>query len=146
MTLIHYGSDTYNPEMFKPIENIELYNKPTGGLWACPENSINSWADLCNYRKWQDRLTLNFKIELNMKSGVLKIDSYQSFLQCWETYGLDEIGKIIYALDFEAMSKQYSAFWLTDEGEVQTKFTQPGLRGWDCETVLIMNPYCFKAL
>lgn len=45
-------------------------------------------------------------------------------------------------LDFELLAKNYDAIWLTENGQSETHLYYPiNLYGWDCETVLIMNPY-----
>ena len=45
--------------------------------------------------------------------------------------------------DFEKMVKMgYDAIYLTDKGQMETRFTMPDLYGWDCECVLVMNPDC----
>lgn len=48
----------------------------------------------------------------------------------------------IYYPDFEAMIRSgIDAIWLTPKGERETRFSHPkNLYGWDCESVLIMNP------
>jgi len=49
--------------------------------------------------------------------------------------------------DFLAIAKSgIDALWLTVRGERATRYTTPGLYGWDCECVLIMNPGCFYLL
>jgi len=42
-------------------------------------------------------------------------------------------------LDFEQLSKTYDAVWLTYNGERKTRYSNPDLYGWDCESVLILN-------
>ena len=47
-----------------------------------------------------------------------------------------------YYPDFEGMVRAgIDAIWLTAHGESATRFSRPySLYGWDCESVLIMNP------
>lgn len=48
--------------------------------------------------------------------------------------------------DFEAMQEVgIHAIHITLQGERETRFSTPSLYGWDCESVLIMNPYCVEA-
>jgi hypothetical protein len=44
-------------------------------------------------------------------------------------------------IDFEVLAQSVDAVHLTVEGEAKTRYTEPrGLYGWDCETVLVLNP------
>ena len=45
-------------------------------------------------------------------------------------------------LDFEKIAENYDAIWLTEKGMQETRWSNPDLYGWDCETFLILNPKC----
>ena len=48
-------------------------------------------------------------------------------------------------LNFEELARSgIDAIFLTEEGEHATRFSEPGLYGWDCESILVMNPHCVK--
>lgn len=137
-TLIHYGSTKYIKEKVKPITNA-IRVKPNGGLWTSPVNSKYGWKDWCEdeeYRPCDD--TNSFKLKLHNWAKVYIIDS------------LDDLKKMpvyhyqndkLFFIDFENLSKSYDAIWLTEKGEGETRLSYPiDLYGWDCESVLIMNP------
>ena len=51
----------------------------------------------------------------------------------------------MFFLDFEKISEEYDAIWLTVNGEHETRWSQPqNMYGWDCETVYFMNSNCFE--
>ena len=44
---IHYGSAKFDKSKFKCIENIQFFNKPNGGLWACEVGTKFGWKEFC---------------------------------------------------------------------------------------------------
>jgi len=40
------------------------------------------------------------------------------------------------SLDWEEIAKHYDAIMLTEKGEKETRYTNPSLYGWDCESTL----------
>ncbi len=153
MELIHYGSNTYNPELFKPVTNhkYSANNKPKGGLWVSPVDSEWGWKDFCEVEEFRiDKLSSSFKLKLKDDAKIFKIDSlndsFDSLLELAKSYswkniiGCDE-------LDFEKLSKDYDVIYLTYEGVGETRLSEPmNLNAWDCECMLIMNPNCFEII
>lgn len=141
-TLIHFGSNHYNPKMIRPIKNRE-WCKPSGGLWTSPEDSKYGWKEWCKAEDFRDCNEHNcFKLNLNEEAKVYVINNVQDILKA-------PLVKIKYKdmyskqfIDFELLSKEYDAIWLTEEGQRKTRNSEPDLYGWDCETVLILNPNC----
>lgn len=45
-------------------------------------------------------------------------------------------------IDFEkiVVGNVYDAIKLTDKGQVETRFSRNNLYGWDCESMVILNP------
>ena len=142
MKLIHYGNSKYNPSLFQPIQNSWV--KPKGGLWASPVNSKDSWKNWCLEENF-NCISLDQSFEFEIEGNILVIDSYEDLLTkvIWfEKY--DEIYP-----DFEAMLMLgIDAIHLTEEGQCRTRFAKEGyslkLYGWDCESVLVLNPDCIK--
>ena len=141
MKFIHYGSPNFDKSKFKEIKNqVFAWNKPMPktGLWASPIDSSYGWADWCNEEGFRDCNTDNsfvFKLEDEVK--ILTINN-ESDLNKLPTIKNRIAGK---GIDFEKLSKTYDAILLTEDGQWKTRHGYPlNLCGWDCESILIMNP------
>ena len=65
------------------------------------------------------------------------------FIKNWRKNKNGSSFKFLIGIDFEKMlSDGIDAIYLTEKGEQETRFESPGLYGWDCECVLVMNPDC----
>lgn len=139
--LVHYGHSSFNVNEFKQIQNESYWIKPKGGLWTSPLNSEYGWKDWNESEMHCECSDDNcFILELNDYCRILVIDSFDD---------LDDCVSIQYphyntAMDFELLQTKYDAIWLTYRGQIDTRYSQPNLYGWDCETVLILNPNCCK--
>lgn len=142
--LIHYGSTTYNRRQLKPIKNSWI--KPDGGLWTSPVNSNWGWKDWCKAEDFADCNEANsFTLLLKETAKVFVIDTLKDLTQAplVQSIGMKNFKYI----NFELLASQYDAIYLTVNGERATRWSQPvSLYGWDCESVLIMNPYCCKQI
>ena len=129
MDLRHYGASKYRRELFKPIENRKRWCKPLGGLWTSPIDSKYGWVD---WTEEEDYGCTDEFFDLVFDGTVFVIDGVKDMLLLpWEA---PEGGVL-----FDQMT--CDAVHLTVEGERQTRYTRPyNLYGWDCETVLILNP------
>lgn len=141
MRLIHYGTSAFIPELFTPIQNRN-WHKPRGGLWSSPVDSDHSWKDWCDSESFG---TLDDSFEFEYDGETFVIDSSFDLLSMPRLAQVD--GYAMFSPDFEKMlSDGIDAIHLTAKGEPLTRFSEPSLYGWDCETVLIMNPDCVMAL
>ena len=136
MKLIHYGNTHYIPSWFEPISDEPFRNKPKGGLWTSPINSEYGWSDWCEGEGYGD---LSAWFELDFNGTVLEIDSFEDMNELpW----IESDGH--YFVSFQAICAcgfAYDAIHLTEKGQKETRMTHPkSLYGWDCETVLVMNP------
>jgi len=141
---IHYGSPNLELHRIYPIKNKPLTSfgtkqKPFGGFWASPVNSIYGWYDWnmeSNY--CTDLLKYNFLVGLQRNPKIYIIDSYKDLEKLpVRTINIDGY----YLLDFEVISKEYDIIWLTLRGIQTTNdpLMPLNLCGWDCESLLIMN-------
>lgn len=143
LELIVYGKTSFKKEDFNPISNRD-WCKPMGGLWASPINSQYGWKDWC--------LSNDFRIEeldqyflLHFNGTILKIDSNNDVKKMdWVPLPNAQYSPYKIVPDFKKMKENgLDAIWLTPQGEQETRFgTLYNLYGWDCESVLIMNPDC----
>lgn len=82
----------------------------------------------------------SFLLQLKEDSSIYIIDSVDDFKNA-PLKSLDYLDRK--TLDFEKLSQDYDALWLTRKGESDTRWDMEfSLYGWDCESVLVMNPYC----
>jgi len=134
LRLRHYGSGHYKRDLVNPICDVPSRNKPSGGLWTSPINSEYGWSDWSKDNEYGD---LSSYFDLMFKGNIFEIDS------------LDDMNNLPWIDDarrpfvsFEPLVFMgYDAIHLTAKGERETRFAHPkDLYGWDCETVLIMNP------
>ena len=139
---IHYGTADFIKEIFLPIENTPCSNKPgKTGLWASPIDSEYGWKDWCeeeNFRECQERLSFQFR--LSDSARVYVIDGVSDLVNIPHKMGSNGclLGSYI---DFEEMATKYDAIFLTVEGQWATRLsTEINLYGWDCESILVMNP------
>jgi len=156
---VSYGLSEYNPDLFNSIKNTEYNIKPSGGLWTSPKNSDYGWIDFCrdeNYFK-SGGFRTGFEFQLKPNSKVYIIDTFLDLIQV--PY---KIKNPLYSsnisfhqnfIDYEEMSKEYDAIWLTDNGEKDTRLPEMyglfdfdgntiNLYGWDCESLLILRKDC----
>lgn len=150
LVVIHYGNFKYSPRKFKNIGN-KNWNKPSGGLWTSPVDSTSSWKHFCDSEQFRECEEENsFKLKFKYGTKIAIINSVKDLdnmpLQKVEQETpLNKFSRFLFKnIDFELLVKiGVDAIWLTNEGQWQTRFSQPiNLYGWDCETVLIMNKKC----
>jgi hypothetical protein len=142
LTVIHYGAKKYIESSIKPISN-ENWVKPKGGLWTSPVDSNWGWKDWCEGAEFRQCHESNsFKLKFNPDTKIILIDSLKDLIELpLLDIGLGSI-KREYP-DFSFLSTMCDAIWLTEKGQGETHLTYPiSLYGWDCESVLIMNPKC----
>lgn len=148
MKLIHYGAKSLNRNKFKKVQNSSR-NKPKygTGLWVSPINSSFGWKDWCTLEDFRDCKESNsFILNLKKSARVLTIDSLEDSRKLFRYY-VKATNKYTSYIDFEKLSKDYDAIFLTDKGQQETRFVwdeEKGveLYGWDCESLLIMNLDC----
>jgi len=136
LRLVTYGlGEAYDPEKFAPIKN-RLHTKPFGGLWASPVDSAYGWREWCEAENWGD---LSTRFETEYTGRTLVIDSAEDLAKViWQ-----DVKSWRGCPDYEAMqARGVDAIYLTERGEHETRFTEPGLYGYDCECVIVMNRAC----
>lgn len=136
---ITYGLGKFDKSKFDSVKNDDFI-KPIGGLWSCPVNSDWGWKDWCEYNGFkEERLSNWFKFKLDENSNVFVIDNPEDLNEMNEMANYVTLYGDVFP-DFEKLSGSFDGILLTDIGESCTRFTHPGLRGWDVESLLIFNP------
>lgn len=154
--LVHYGHSSFNPSKFRdpmPMPATSL-TKPSGGLWASPARSTLGWIEL---------------LRKHASEGLIEYDDYAEIVKDYFFFELLAPDERCYTintardlnalptlelsghlfgsvcLDYATIRKHYDAIYLTKEGLNNTKDSKPlNTLGWDCESVLILNPYCIS--
>lgn len=136
-----YGSNKFDINKFDSIKNRDFI-KPHGGLWSSPVNSSYGWKDWCESEGYKvESLSSWFKFKLNCNSNIFVIDELSDLINLMKIYRrTDQYLYFENVLDFEKISKDYDGILLTDNGERKTRYSDPELYGWDCESLLVFNP------
>lgn len=141
---IHYGSKKFDPSLFSPIRNC-CFVKPFGGFWGSPVGTGYGW------KKWNEishfceiKEENSFRFTLTEEAKVLHVyssDDLKPLPHCKEIPWC-----LFHILDFETLQNSgYDAIELHLSEEKLTRFgllesLYYTLYGWDCDSVLIMNP------
>lgn len=147
------GTERPREEQMDPIENRDdLVSKPYGGLWTSPIDSEFGWLDWCEmedfFRSDEDEYLYEFIVD-NDDDDVLvyTIDCEYDLNALLDLFERDDIQKrsfqLFAPLDFEALATVYDGIYLTENGQRETRLTEPSLNGWDCECVLWLD-WCFS--
>jgi len=141
---IHYGNDHFDPDKFNQIMNLYLSNKPSGGLWASPCNAERSWYKWCKSEKFRiESFDKWFTFTLKDDAKILTIKTKQDLCELENNgFCVDKYTKIRYNLrgfypDFEKLAKHYDAIEVYMSDTIYW-----GLYGWDCDSLLVLNPDC----
>lgn len=142
------GSDHFDRSRFIPIKNVSYpWVKPHGGMWSSPVNSDNTWEDWCLGNGFRiEKLDKQFRFILAEGSKVLRIRSNKDldelYSRGYKRHELDQYPYLhddsLYYLDFEKiLANGYDGIQVTITNE-----TYWSLYGWDCDTLLVLNPDC----
>ena len=135
-TYIHYGHKHFNKDLFEPIKNRAFFVKPFGGLWASNVNARFGWKDWCEAEEFCDCDKENsFSFTISDNARILQINSVKD-IETLPTHK-DDLSCSWTILDFEQLSKMYDAIEANISNNNELYFA---LYGWDCDSILVMNP------
>ena len=141
---IHYGHSSFDRNLFTPIRNQEKWVKPSGGLWASAVDSYFGWKDWCTREKFNTtRLKFNFRFTLSETARVLHIYTAK---QLKDLPRIEENMDMWCCLNFEKLlADGWDAIELHLSEECLDDVEFCGglywkLYGWDCDSILVMNP------
>lgn len=142
LNLICYGNgNTFSLDQFKP-PSYNSHFKPRGGLWTSPIDSPHGWKQWCEDASFGD-LTSSFTLHYSGVTAV--IDSYADMIALPKAKDFWIADEFFYRIDIaELLTIGVDAIHLTTKGEHLTRWSEPGLYGWDCETVYVLNPKSVK--
>lgn len=141
---IHYGHKNFDREKFGNIRNYKGFTKPYGGFWASPVDAEFGWKEWCEREDFREcSLGCSFTFTLSPEAKVLYIDDvgklnglpeaeYEFALSEWRL------------LDFEKLLEQgYDAVEMNLSSDGRLYWA---LYGWDCDSILILNPDIVEVL
>lgn len=149
---IHYGNDHFEPAYFSPIQNVDNWTKPTGGLWASSVDALFGWKDWCECEDYREcDLNKSFTFTLKENANVIYIHSIDD-LKDLPTRNNDN--PFTTYLDFEKMVENgidaIEVFTRDDLLDFMERHVMFGdnvydtllyrLHPWDCDSIIIMNP------
>lgn len=134
---IHYGHDQFRTP--DPICNCDWRTKPRGGLWASRIDDPRGWKDWCEAEEFRlSSFDKYFKFKLKTDARVLELDDEKclDYLPTLRPYHKDSADIFSMCVpDFEELEREYDAVEVT----AIDKLYYP-LYGWDCNSILVMNP------
>ncbi len=144
---IHYGHKHFNKEKFNIVENRLGINKPKGGLWASPVDAKLGWKQWCddNYFRECDKNN-SFAFVLKENANVIHLYSVEDVERLLIKAEKPPFDMFIerFLPDFETMkSKGVDAIELhlsEDKSGDYFDNLYYKLYGWDCDSILILNP------
>lgn len=137
---IHYGSAKFDKSKFKSIENIQFFNKPNGGLWACAVGTKFGWKEFCELENiyWVN-LSDSFEFELTPEARVLRLHNLDDYVEFRSKYAINDIGiKLALGYDFERIAKEYDVI------DFKVGELYMALYCWDVDSIVVLNPDVIK--
>jgi hypothetical protein len=127
---------------FVPPENSPCSTKPFGGLWTSSydEQWGSDWVQWCLSENFKSNPFDSWLLIPKSSARVYVIDSLAALQTLLDYRGVEwklssaafsEIGP-----DFKTLAEEIDGIQLTQEGQWETRFSRPGLYGWDCESTL----------
>lgn len=132
---VHFGARYFDPLKFVWVQNLPHRNKPEGGLWASSTHANYGWYEWShdNDDFGHCRFTNAFVFELKPETRILKLKTVEDVKNAAKI-GHSTVSCGMICLDFEAISEQYDVI---DFSVAQLYMT---MWGWDCDSILVMNP------
>lgn len=138
MKYVHFGHKQFLKQNFKKVKNYG-WVKPEGGLWASSTEAEFGWKQWCKDQEFRECPEDNaFYFKLAAGAKVVHIRSLEDLKELPEDNTAKFKMSDMICPDFEKMrdtgidaielhlSEDYRLYW--------------ALYGWDCDSILIMNP------
>lgn len=142
-TYVHYGNSKFDINKFSAIRNRGVFPKPFGGLWASPVDAEFGWIQWCEQEDFAHYKSDNkFQFKLSDNARVLEIHSVEQ-MRTLITEDMYIVRFGVYVLDFEKLTHEYDAIELFIS---ETPSLYNNFYGWDCDSILILNPNVIKVI
>lgn len=146
---VHYGSTAFDSTKGFPIKNEPGWVKPKGGLWASRLNANFGWKEWCEVEHFShSNFKESFQFVMRNGSNVVVIKTLDDLKKLPIQNGCDfEERSMVshYWIDFEkCLELGIDAIELCiygDEYEDSEYFPLHfTLYGWDCDSIVVLNP------
>lgn len=136
---VHYGHKKFLKKYFQPIRNAGFFPKPNGGFWASRNDAEYGWKEWNEVSKWAECSEDNcFKFYISDDANVVTIHSVDDLKDLPDEDSPDGIKSGLKIIDFE---KLLSVGVDAVEVLISEDFRlYHELYGWDCDSIVIMNP------
>jgi hypothetical protein len=135
-----------------PITNRDFFIKPNGGLWTSTlVDGSSAWVEWCRAEEFGEPDAQHwYVLEPDPAARVYIIDSLADLNRLIAMYPHPDKEQRLYSrffgyIDFEAVSQDYDAIHLTEAGQWATRYSEPSLNGWDCESTVWFR-WCFTSI
>lgn len=153
---IYFGDrpDHFVSDMFVEIENEANFVKPNGGFWASPVDCEYGF-DQFFHEVHPHETMKEYLIELTDDAKVYHIRSYADLIglpkneeSILESSYVIDFEKVYHELGYDAIEFHYTESNNTDGcmPVYNAKTCYCALYGWDCDSILIMNPNIVKEI
>ena len=148
---ITFGTSELSKDRFMEVRNRKMFCKPWGGLWSSPyvpnEKYMSDWHRWCVCEDFRiDKLSDAVLFNIEKDANIYTIDSLDDLTNLLQEFSQeDEFGLNRFidsrVLDYERLHKDLGldGIYLTKNGEIETRWSNPTLYGWDVETLLVFN-------
>lgn len=145
-TQIFVNTDPPDPNKIDPVRNTDPVAKPEGGLWTSSlRNGTSAWVDWVrreNYSPHPISEIEVWRLEPVNDPNLYVIDSLEDFQLLLSKHGLND-DTLFNAIDYEEVADDYDGIWVTKKGQAETRFSEPSLYGFDCESTIWFD-WCFE--
>lgn len=99
ITFVSYGTDNFSAEDFKqPYFDEEDVNKPRGGFWGSPIDSVNGWGEWCDDNEFYiDKLDKHVLFKVKKGSRIYVIDTKEDLdrVSTMSDYSKEKLNNIL---------------------------------------------------
>ena len=136
---IHHGCKHFNPNKFGPVINYR-FTKPSGGFWASPVKADFGWKEWCEREDfYTNKLARSFTFTLSENARVYCIRSVDDLI------GIPSVREHEYKSPYDMFFPDFEQMLIDGIDAVMVEISKDrrlywALYGWDCDSILIMNP------
>ena len=141
---IHYGATQFDPLLSFPIKNEYCWVKPKGGLWASRKNATFGWKDWCAGEEFRDCTEdCSFEFVIEDENRIATVSTLQQLCRLPRIENSRLASS--YLIDFEKCVRfgidAIELCWYGEEfANVASGDLHFELYGWDCDSIVVLNP------